>query len=108
MTAFAVATTFAVVAPEGQSTLGERLRFVRGLAGIGSRELGRLAGVSEGYVSNIESGDRPRVPVDALSRMARVLGASLDFLVDGVGEPPSEGEARAAAAAAQVTAQGAA
>lgn len=70
-------------------TLGSRLRYARDLSGLGSRELGRLAGVSEGYPSNIESGARKNVPIEALSGFARVLGLSLDWLVDGQGDPPS-------------------
>ncbi|HEY2509462.1 MAG TPA: helix-turn-helix transcriptional regulator [Polyangiaceae bacterium] len=70
------------------SSLAERLRELRITAGISSRELGRLAGLSHGHIGQIE---REELDVRAvkLVGIAEVLGVSLDWLCLGKGEPPS-------------------
>lgn len=71
-------------------TLSTRLGWARKLAGLSSRELDRLAGLTLGHAHLIESGRRPRVEVDTARGLARALGVSLDWLADGVGATPSE------------------
>jgi transcriptional regulator with XRE-family HTH domain len=82
------------------STLAGRLRAARTLAGLSGRALDKLAGRKEGHASVIES--RPDGAVKAAVAMAyaRALGVSLEWLVDGKGEPPTrESLARAVEAA---------
>jgi len=51
--------------------------------------LDRLAGRPEGHATVIESrGDSP-VKSDTASAYASVLGVSLDWLIDGSGDPPT-------------------
>lgn len=81
--------------------LGERLKETRELGGISSRELGSLAGTSETYPSLIESGERKQVGADAVAKFARVLGVTTDFLILGVGKPPTKKQVIAAITAAK-------
>jgi len=55
---------------------------------LGKRDLDRLAGLSEGHVWMIESGNRPRLEMPTATALTRVLGISLDWLVNGVGPKP--------------------
>lgn len=57
---------------------------------LGTRELDRLAGLTEGHTSAIETGNRPNVEARTAAALARVLGVSLDWLVTGTGPTPSE------------------
>lgn len=84
------------------SRVGERLRATRLLAGVSARELGRLARLQHSHVSLIESGAVANVRVDTLAALARALGCSLDWLVNGEGDAPSEATVRAAVDAARV------
>ncbi len=56
---------------------------------LSSRELARLAGISESHPWLIESGQRPHVASHLLSAMARALGVSLDWLINGEGDRPT-------------------
>jgi len=69
--------------------IGKRLEAARELAGISARELDKLIGVSPGYCSRIESGDRPDPGSMVSERIARVFGLSLDWLISGVGPSPT-------------------
>ena len=84
-----------------EDTLSVRLRQVRGLVGLSARELDRLAGLAEGHCSLIENGTRPHVEVRTAQSLARVLGVSLDWLIDGSGRTPSERAVRAAVESAR-------
>lgn len=81
-------------------TLGDRLAEVRKKAGLSTRALDRLAGLTEGHCWIIEkkNGNTAASTIDSL---ARVLGCSLDYLVRGEGESPTEEAIRAAVAAAR-------
>ena len=70
------------------SAIGRRLGRVRGLAGLSARELDRLAGIAEGHTSLLESivGD---VKATTLAKIARVLGVSIDWFVNGTGAMPT-------------------
>jgi transcriptional regulator with XRE-family HTH domain len=82
-------------------TFAERLKFARLLTGLSARRLAELAGVSPGYPGHLESGRRQNPPSAALSDIARVLGTTMDWLLNGAGAAPTEAEANAAVAAAE-------
>jgi transcriptional regulator with XRE-family HTH domain len=54
--------------------LGAAVRRIRELHGIGQEVLAEKSGLSQGYVSQIESGSWTAVTEDALERIARALG----------------------------------
>lgn len=62
--------------------LGDRIRKRREEKGISASELARLAEVSKGYVSEIESGQAPRPSADVLYRIATALGTSIADLLE--------------------------
>jgi len=76
--------------------LSERLREARTLAGVKSRELDRLAGLSECHTQHIETGRRPNPETATIAPLARVLGVSLDWLIAGNGPAPEEAAVKAA------------
>lgn len=86
------------------SSVAERLRFARNLTDISARGLARLARLQPSHVSLIESGAVANVRVDTLSAIARVLGCSLDWLVNGEGDAPVAESVAAAVDAARVNA----
>lgn len=79
----------------------DRLHVVRVRAGLSARELSRLAGLTGAHVGLVESGTIKAVGAPTAAALARVLGCSLDWLVLGQGEPPSDAELAAAVAAAR-------
>lgn len=60
--------------------------------GLSARELDRLAEITEGHTSLIESGVVQRVTADIASQLARPLGLSLDWLIEGKGPEPVEAD----------------
>lgn len=61
---------------------GNRIRLIRLKARMSQGELGRMVGLSQGQVSNIENGDR-NVNLEWLRRIARALAVSVaDLLAD--------------------------
>ena len=73
------------------ASLGERIKARRQERGWTQEELARRAGISKGFLSDLENG-KQRVGADTLLDVGRVLGASLDYLMtgDGVDPEPSE------------------
>jgi transcriptional regulator with XRE-family HTH domain len=71
--------------------LGDRVLHVRTIRGYASTELDRLAGVSQGTVSRLESKQRGKFGGTAttMGRIARALAVNLDWLMTGQG--PMEG-----------------
>jgi XRE family transcriptional regulator, master regulator for biofilm formation len=63
--------------------IGNRISELRRQRGFSLRELAKLARVSQGNLSMIESGDRHGGNLTLLSgrRLAKALGVSLDYLV---------------------------
>lgn len=85
------------------TTIAERVALARGLAAppLAARELDRLAELGEGHVSMIETNRRPNIEARTATRLARVLGVSLDWLLGGSGPAPSPSEVTAAVKAAR-------
>ena len=61
--------------------IGERIRQRRIEKGISAAELARRAGVSKGYLSEIETGQAPRPSGDVLYRLATALGTTMADLL---------------------------
>lgn len=81
--------------------IGSRVRELRTLVGITTRELDRLAGLVQGHTSAIEVGTRPRIEVGTAMGLATALGASLDWLLKGEGKAPSTAAVKRAVEAAR-------
>jgi transcriptional regulator with XRE-family HTH domain len=64
------------------AAVGERIGELRRLKGLSQRQLARLAGVDNGYLSRIERGLRE--PGDSiLNSLASALGCTVDHLTSG-------------------------
>lgn len=62
------------------------LRSFREKKGLSQAELGKLAGVRQGTVSNLETGKGRRVDLDILERLAKALGVkATDLLTEARG-----------------------
>lgn len=59
-------------------------------AGLNIEELSRKSGVSSPYISQIRSGNRKKIGAPYLQRIARALGISVDSLVTGNRNNPSD------------------
>ena len=77
-------------------TLAERLRELRATAGISSRELAAIAGVSRAYPGLIESSERTRIGTGVAAKLAQALGATTDWLILGTGNAPTPEQIAAA------------
>jgi transcriptional regulator with XRE-family HTH domain len=80
-----------------RQTFGTRLSAARKMSGLTARGLDALVGLSGGYTSRLERGRPAFAGGEALSGFARVLGVSVDWLLDGKGEMPDAAAVRAAA-----------
>lgn len=69
---------------------GERLAAARRQAGLTQRELAGRAGVTLNSVWRYEMGRRPE-DYDVLTRLAEIVGVSMDFLLRGGGLPRAGG-----------------
>lgn len=64
------------------STLADRLKEARERAGLGTRSLSRLSGVSPGQISKLESGERgDRVEAGTIQKLAQALKVSESWLL---------------------------
>ena len=82
-------------------TMADRVRWLRETAGIGSREAGRMVGLSNAYFYSLESGTSAPRAGTALD-MADLFGCDVRWLVTGQGEPPDPDAVRAAVERARV------
>jgi transcriptional regulator with XRE-family HTH domain len=73
--------------PIGQSSVGHRIRSIRRERGWTQDDLANSVGVSRSAVAQWET-DRAGQIRDNLSRIARVLGVSTEFLLNGNTAPP--------------------
>ncbi len=53
------------------------------MRGLSAHELDKMAQVTRGYTSRLESGDRQSPEFAPIVKIARALGVSLDFLAHG-------------------------
>jgi transcriptional regulator with XRE-family HTH domain len=63
-------------------TVGERIRTRRTELGWTQEQLAQRAGLSKGFISDVESGKR-HIGADSLLALATVLGVSMDHLMKG-------------------------
>jgi ribosome-binding protein aMBF1 (putative translation factor) len=66
----------------GTLTLGQRIRTAREQLGQSQVNLAAAAGISQGYLSQLEQDER-EPPLSVAARLARALGISLDKLASG-------------------------
>lgn len=64
------------------ATVGDRIREVRGDLSITQDQLAQRAGISKGFLSDVENNKR-NISSENLLRIANVLGASVDYLLRG-------------------------
>lgn len=84
-----------------KQTIADRLRATRERAGLSRIELSRLAGLAGGYVGMLESGERKEPGLNVLVALSETIGASLDWLACGGGDPPTDEMIAAAVDAAR-------
>jgi transcriptional regulator with XRE-family HTH domain len=70
------------------NSLGRRVRGARKLTSLSAGALDGLAGLTRGHVNAIEAGRKANVEGKTAQKIARVLGVSLDWLINGEGDPP--------------------
>jgi len=68
--------------------LGQRVRTMRGLAGMSRKTLAKVSGISERYIAQLESG-KGNVSIVLLRRVANAIDADLEDLIS-TGEPARE------------------
>ena len=83
--------------------LSTRLRKLRKYTDLTPRGLSLLAGLSPTHVSMIESGAREDPHCNTLVAIAEVTGASLDWLLRGMGNEPAKEDVLQAIHQAQVS-----
>lgn len=69
--------------------LADRFKRARMAAGLKACEIANAMGVSQGYVSQIESGKRQNIGKDILLLASEKLGVTVDWLLSGSGPPPN-------------------
>lgn len=63
------------------SALGRNLKRLRVARGLSQNALAKLSGVSQGFVNNLETGQRVRATTDTAMALARALGVTVDELL---------------------------
>lgn len=83
--------------------LGLRLKALRDRTGLSSADLGELVGLlSPANIAMIERGERgERLSATVAIRLARTLGCTVEWLIEGVGHEPDEFAIKAAVARAE-------
>ena len=66
------------------TTLAERLSCLRYVKKVSLREVEAQTGVSNAYLSQLETGKISDPGVGIISKLAEYYGASLDFVVKGI------------------------
>lgn len=64
------------------ATTGDRIRKIREARGMIQDQLAEKAGISKGFLSDVENNKR-NISSENLLRIANVLGASIDYLLRG-------------------------
>lgn len=83
--------------------VGTRLRQLRKRAGLEKKaEAERLAGLCSGHLWQVEeNSERSGVRTETAQKLARLYGATLDYILAGQGKPPTDQELADAVAAAK-------
>lgn len=77
------------VADNKNFQIGERIRECRKLKRMSQSELAEAIGVSDNTISNMETGNN-NVKLENIEKVADFFKVSLDYLVKGVGQAPSD------------------
>lgn len=77
------------MAANNTPTLGEYLRAARTKAGLSIRELERLTGVTNGYLTKLELNQKKNPSADVLQRLADVLELDASDLLAYIGVKPA-------------------
>lgn len=72
--------------------LGERVLLLRRRAALSQHELAQKAGVDVMTISRLEGGDKKRLEIEPLARLALALNVSADLLL-GIEETPADAAA---------------
>ena len=75
------------------STAGERIRARRQALGLTQDQLAQRAGMSKGFLSDVETGTR-NLSAGKLLKLSQALGTSLDYLMKGKGSSDPEDTAK--------------
>ena len=84
------------VKPLKPTQVGVRLKAIRQAAGISANALSLAAGASHTVVTQIETGAIVDPRARVLGAIAKALGCSIEYLLDGQGRPPSTRAVQAA------------
>lgn len=83
------------------SDMRQRLKAIREQNGVSARELSALADLSPAMVSHVENAVVEAPSMAIVARIAAVLGADLEWLVNGRGDAPTTEQAAEALASAR-------
>lgn len=88
------------------TSLATRLSAERAKSGLTQTDLASLAGLkTPSHVGMIERGERADIAATTATALARVLATTAEYLVDGIGDPPTTAEVLDAVARARLAAQ---
>lgn len=71
-------------------TLGERIRAARDAKDFSQRDLAERAGLTHGWVFQVEAGTIKNPRYKTVAACAKALGVSLQWLMTGEGTQPTE------------------
>ncbi len=71
------------------ATTGDRIREIREARGLTQDQLAEQAGISKGFLSDVENNKR-NISSENLLKIANVLGASIDYLLRGETRPTTQ------------------
>lgn len=83
------------------TTVGGRIKAARELAGISTKDVDRLAGLTPGVCWSVENSTGDNFQTKTIDPIARVLGLTLEHVVRGEGSTPSADQVKAAVEAAR-------
>jgi transcriptional regulator with XRE-family HTH domain len=87
----------AVASPINMQEIGERVLLLRRRGGLSQHGLAAKAGVDVMTISRLERGDKKRLEIEPLARLAQALGVTTDHLL-GLDRPGRPRPRRPAAA----------
>ncbi len=88
---------------ETLGSIGERVAHLQSLSGLDRAELSKLAGLAQSHVGLIMRGGVKNPAGSTLGAIAKVTGASTDWIITGAGAPPTDDVVKAAVEAAKAT-----
>lgn len=74
------------------TVLGEKIRAVRKSHKLTLEQLAERAGSSKSYIWELENGPAVRPSAEKISRIAEVLGVTVEFLLNDEKEEPTESD----------------